>query len=225
MLGVLIRRFWSPFKILISLNTDLLISFVIATATLAISPGPDNIFVLIQSMTYGKKQGMAIVCGLISGCLIHTSLVAFGLSSFIKSNAELLFGLKLLGAGYLLFLAFQVFKSTEIINTRNSTNESKPIFSLFKQGFIMNVINPKVSIFFMAFFPAFLFSDTQTLIIQFYTLGFLFMTTSFLIFSMIVLFSSSVGAVLKSNSSFGTVLKWLQILVFIGIAIFILISN
>jgi threonine/homoserine/homoserine lactone efflux protein len=89
----------------------------------------------------------------------------------------------------------------------------------------MNVINPKVSIFFMAFFPAFLFSDTQTLIIQFYTLGFLFMTTSFLIFSMIVLFSSSVGAVLKSNSSFGTVLKWLQILVFIGIAIFILISN
>ena len=207
------------------MNTDLLISFVIATATLAISPGPDNIFVLIQSMTYGKKQGMAIVCGLISGCLIHTSLVAFGLSSFIKSNTELLFGLKLLGAGYLLFLAFQVFKSSEIINTTNSTNESKPIVTLFKQGFIMNVINPKVSIFFMAFFPAFLFSTTQTLIIQFYTLGFLFMTTSFLIFTMIVLFSSSVGVVLKSNSSFGTVLKWLQILVFIGIAIFILISN
>lgn len=207
------------------MNTELLISFVIATATLAITPGPDNIFVLIQSMTYGKKQGMAIVCGLISGCLIHTSLVAFGLSSFIKSNTELLFGLKLLGAGYLLFLAFQVFKSPDTINTTNLTNESKPIFTLFRQGFIMNVINPKVSIFFMAFFPAFLFSTTQTLIIQFYTLGFLFMTTSFLIFTMIVLFSSSVGVVLKSNSSFGTVLKWLQILVFIGIAIFILISN
>ena len=207
------------------MNTELLISFVIATATLAITPGPDNIFVLIQSMTQGKKQGMAIVCGLISGCLIHTSLVAFGLSSFIKSNTELLFGLKLLGAGYLLFLAFQVFKSTEIINTTNPTTESKSVLALFKQGFVMNVINPKVSIFFMAFFPAFLFSETKSLILQFYTLGFLFMFTSFLIFSILVFFSSSVGSVLKSNSRFGTVLKWLQITVFLGITIFILISN
>lgn len=207
------------------MNTELLISFVIATASLAITPGPDNIFVLIQSMTYGKKQGMAIVCGLISGCLIHTTLVAFGLSSFIKSNTELLFGLKLLGAGYLLFLAFQVFNSTEIINTTNPTTESKSVLALFKQGFVMNVINPKVSIFFMAFFPAFLFSETQSLILQFYTLGFLFMSTSFLIFSMLVFFSGSVGSVLKSNSRFGAVFKWLQITVFIGIAIFILISN
>ena len=207
------------------MNTELLISFVIATATLAITPGPDNIFVLIQSMTYGKKQGMAIVCGLISGCLIHTTLVAFGLSSFIKSNTELLFGLKLLGAGYLLFLAFQVFNSTEIINTTNPTTESKSVLALFKQGFVMNVINPKVSIFFMAFFPAFLFSETQSLILQFYTLGFLFMSTSFLIFSMLVFFSGSVGSVLKSNSRFGAVFKWLQITVFLGIAIFILISN
>ena len=207
------------------MNTELLISFVIATASLAITPGPDNIFVLIQSMTYGKKQGMAIVCGLISGCLIHTTLVAFGLSSFIKSNTELLFGLKLLGAGYLLFLAFQVFNSTEIINTTNPTTESKSVLALFKQGFVMNVINPKVSIFFMAFFPAFLFSETQSLILQFYTLGFLFMSTSFLIFSMFVFFSGSVGSVLKSNSRFGAVFKWLQITVFIGIAIFILISN
>ena len=207
------------------MNTELLISFVIATASLAITPGPDNIFVLIQSMTYGKKQGMAIVCGLISGCLIHTSLVAFGLSSFIKSNAELLFGLKLLGAGYLFFLAYRVFKSKEIINTTNPTTESKSVFALFKQGFIMNVINPKVSLFFMAFFPAFLFSETQSLIVQFYMLGFLFMSTSFLIFSMFVLFSSSVGSVLKSNNRFGVVLKWLQIVVFLGIAIFILISN
>ena len=207
------------------MNTELLISFVIATASLAITPGPDNIFVLIQSMTYGKKQGMAIVCGLISGCLIHTTLVAFGLSSFIKSNTELLFGLKLLGAGYLLFLAFQVFNSTEIINTTNPTTESKSVLALFKQGFVMNVINPKVSIFFLAFFPAFLFSETQSLILQFYTLGFLFMSTSFLIFSMLVFFSGSVGSVLKSNSRFGAVFKWLQITVFIGIAIFILISN
>ena len=167
---------------------------------------------------------MAIVCGLISGCIIHTSLVAFGLSTFIKSNAELLLILKLLGAGYMLFLAYRVFTSKAIINTNTST-KSKSVSALFKQGFIMNVINPKVSIFFMAFFPAFLYSETQSLVVQFYTLGFLFMTTSFLIFSMLVFFSSSVGSTLKSNTRFGVVLKWAQITVFFGIAIFILITQ
>ena len=206
------------------MNTEILISFTIATAALALSPGPDNIFVLIQSMTYGKIQGMAIVCGLISGCVIHTSLVAFGLSSFIKSNTELLFILKLLGAGYMLFLAYTVFKSSDVINA-NLQTESKPLGALFKQGFIMNVINPKVSIFFMAFFPAFLFSETHSLVVQFYGLGFLFMSTSFVIFSILVFLSSSLGSLLKSNNRFGTVLKWAQITVFLGIAVFILTTQ
>ena len=206
------------------MDTEILISFIIATATLAISPGPDNIFVLIQSITYGKKQGMAIVFGLMSGCVIHTTLVAFGLSTFIKSNTELLFVLKLLGAGYMLYLAYSVFNSKNVINTNRQT-ESKSVVALFKQGFIMNVINPKVSIFFMAFFPAFLFSETHSLVLQFFTLGFLFMTTSFLIFSMLVFFSSSLGSVLKSDNRFGIVLKWAQITVFLGITIYILITN
>ncbi len=206
------------------MNTELLISFVIATAALALSPGPDNIFVLIQSITYGKKQGIAVVCGLMTGCIIHTTLVAFGLSAFIKSHTELLFVLKLLGAGYMLFLAFRVFKSTAVITTNHLTTEPKPLVDLFKQGFVMNVFNPKVSLFFMAFFPTFLFSQSLTLVVQFYTLGVLFMMTSFFIFSMLVFFSSAVGSILKSNTRFGGVLKWVQLTVFVGIAIFILIT-
>jgi threonine/homoserine/homoserine lactone efflux protein len=146
-------------------------------------------------------------------------------STFIKSNTELLFVLKLLGAGYMLYLAYIVFKSTDVIKTNATSTKNKSLVDLFKQGFIMNVINPKVSIFFMAFFPAFLFSETHSLVVQFYTLGFLFMTTSFLIFSMFVFFSSSLGSVLKSDNRFGVVLKWVQITVFLGIAIFILITN
>jgi threonine/homoserine/homoserine lactone efflux protein len=206
------------------LNFDILISFVIATATLAISPGPDNIFVLIQSITYGKKQGMAVVSGLLSGCIIHTSFVAFGLSSLIQSNVEFLFILKLLGAGYMLYLAYRVFKSSNIIDTKAKATEKKSLLDLFKQGFIMNVINPKVSIFFMAFFPAFLFSKTQSLVPQFFILGFLFMVTSLLIFSMLVFFSSSLVAILKSNHRYGAVLNWTQIVVFLGIAIFIVLT-
>jgi threonine/homoserine/homoserine lactone efflux protein len=83
----------------------------VVTAGLAFSPGPDNIFVLIQSATHGKKTGMAVVMGLMTGCLIHTSLVAFGLSAFIQSNKSLYFILKLFGAAYMLFLAIRVHKS------------------------------------------------------------------------------------------------------------------
>jgi len=207
------------------LNTEIIISFVIATLTLALSPGPDNLFVLVQSITYGKKQGMSIVFGLMSGCLIHTSLVALGLSSVIQSNTELLWLLKFFGAGYMLYLAYGAYKSTKVLNTDNQVVKSKSIFALFKQGFIMNVINPKVSIFFMAFFPAFLYSPTQSLVLQFYILGFLFMLTSFMVFSMLVFFSSSVALVLKTNSRFESVIKWVQILIFLGIACFILVKN
>jgi len=120
----------------------------LATAALAFSPGPDNIFVIIQSAAYGRKSGMAVVAGLMSGCLIHTSLVAFGLSAFIKANEELYWILKVFGAAYMLFLAFKVYKSKLTITTVSTELNQKDFVELFKQGFIMNVLNPKVSIFF-----------------------------------------------------------------------------
>ena len=78
------------------MNYDLILSFIIATSALACSPGPDNIYVLMQSLTHGKKYGLATVCGLISGCLLHTTLVAFGVSAIIKANETLFFVIKLL---------------------------------------------------------------------------------------------------------------------------------
>ena len=103
------------------MNFEILISFVIATATLAFSPGPDNIFVLIQSATFGKKSGMAVVCGLMTGCLVHTSLVAFGLSSFLQINEKLYWIFKLFGAIYMLYLAVKVYKSQQ--NTKPDSNK------------------------------------------------------------------------------------------------------
>ncbi|MBE7653638.1 LysE family transporter [Tenacibaculum finnmarkense] len=85
---------------------EILSSFLITTAILAISPGPDNIFVLTQSIVNGKKYGLATVFGLMAGCIIHTTLVAFGISELIKQQPNLFFSIKLLGAGYLLYLAY-----------------------------------------------------------------------------------------------------------------------
>ena len=207
------------------MNTEIIVSFIFATATLAFSPGPDNLFVLVQTISYGKRKGMAIVSGLIFGCITHTSVVAFGLSSFIQSSPKLLFSLKLIGAFYLLYLAYITYISKHDIDLKKQSGNRNSLFKLFRRGFIMNVINPKVSLFFIAFFPAFLFSPTLSLTTQFFILGLLFMGTSFLIFTLIVLCSGSVATILRKNKRFEVIVKWCQIVVFVIISVFILITK
>lgn len=202
---------------------ETLISFVIATTTLAFSPGPDNIFVLTQSIVNGKKYGLATVVGLMTGCIIHTTLVAFGVSEVIKRNENLFFIIKLFGAVYLLYLAFKVYKSDAKIAFSIENVEQKTTLQLFKTGFWMNVLNPKVTIFFLAFFPQFLFSKSMSTVLQFYILGSVFIITSFIIFSGIAILAGSISGYLKQNDSIGGYLKWAQIIVFIGIAALILV--
>ena len=202
---------------------ETLISFVLATATLAFSPGPDNIFVLTQSIVHGKKYGLATVIGLMTGCIIHTTLVAFGVSEVIKQNPNLFFIIKLFGALYLLYIAYQVYKSDAKIAFSTDNVVTKSTFELFKKGFWMNVLNPKVTIFFLAFFPQFLFSETISTVIQFYVLGGLFILTSFVIFSTIAILAGTISASIKKNAQIGVFLKWAQIVVFIAIAILILV--
>jgi threonine/homoserine/homoserine lactone efflux protein len=205
------------------LNYDILISFALATSLLALSPGPDNIYVLVQSMTNGKSYGLATVCGLITGCIIHTTLLAFGVSALIKANESLFFFIKLLGALYLIFLAYKVFRSNDQLNLNSDTVSKKSLKGLFIQGFFMNVLNPKVTIFFLAFFPGFLFSESLSTVIQFYVLGGVFMLVSFIIFSSIALLAGNIKNYTLKHKNAGLVLKWLQIFVFVGIAVFIVI--
>ena len=204
------------------MDFQILIFFIVATAGLAFSPGPDNIFVLIQSAIHGKKYGMAVVIGLMTGCLIHTTLIAFGLSTFIQSNDGMYFILKLFGASYMLFLAFKVYKFNVNFNQDYKRLQSYRFYELFKQGFVMNVLNPKVSVFFLAFFPAFLFSETMALYKQFYTLGFLFIITSFSVFSCYVLLSSYFSKLFLKSPKRHLLLKRLQVGFFVGIAVVIL---
>jgi threonine/homoserine/homoserine lactone efflux protein len=202
---------------------ETLLSFAFATALLAISPGPDNIFVLSQSIVNGRKFGLATVFGLISGCLVHTTLLAFGVSAIIKESENLFTGIKIFGAIYLLYLSFKIYKSNAVIAFSEDNTLKKTIKQLFKEGFIMNVLNPKVSIFFLAFFPGFLFSTTLNTVFQFYVLGGVFMFVSLIIFSAIAILAGSISEKIKRNKKIGYYLKWTQIVVFILIAIFIML--
>jgi threonine/homoserine/homoserine lactone efflux protein len=206
------------------LNYDTLLVFIMASSALAISPGPDNIFVLTQSISNGVKSGLATVAGLVSGCLVHTTLLAFGVSEVIKRSDSLFFGIKLFGAAYLIYLAIIVYRSDAAISL-NKKARIEGLSKLFWKGFTMNVLNPKVTIFFLAFFPGFLFSNELNIVIQFYVLGLLFMLSAFVVFSTIAFLAGSISGYLLKNPNTGVYLKWLQILVFIGIAIYLFLSD
>ncbi len=204
---------------------DILLAFVLATAALAISPGPDNIFVLIQSMVHGKKYGIATTAGLMTGCLVHATLLAFGVSALIRQNPKVYFSIKLFGALYMFFLAFKVLISSSELNISNGNTEKKPLMALYKKGFIMNVLNPKVTIFFLAFFPGFLFSHFLNIMIQFYVLAAIFILVSSTIFIAIAILAGSISKYIRAHGRSVKILKWLQIIVFVAIAVYLLLSD
>ena len=202
---------------------EMLLSFCLATFVLAISPGPDNIYVLTQSLAHGSKSGTATTAGLISGCIVHTVLLAFGISALITASPNLFFIIKCVGAGYLLYLAYKAYRADAGISITESDTPKKPAWQYFKIGVFMNLVNPKVMLFYIAFFPAFLWNPSGDTVLQFFILGSVFMVVSFVVFSSIALLAGTISTYLRSQKGVGFFLKWLQILVFIGIAIFIFI--
>ena len=163
--------------------------------------------------------------GLATGCLVHTTLVAFGVSAIIQASDTLFLIIKILGAFYLFYLAYKVFKSGDQLDLSAEDVQKRKHLQQYRQGFIMNVLNPKVSIFFLAFFPGFLFSEALGLVTQFYILGLLFMLVTIVVFSSISLLSGSITRYTKEHGGIGRFFKWLQIIVFVGIGVFILLSE
>lgn len=202
---------------------EILLSFILAVSILAISPGPDNIFVLMQSFVHGKKYGLATIIGLMTGCIVHTTFVAVGISTIIKENNTIFSVIKILGAVYLLYLAYKVITGGSEISMSTEKIDKKTPFQLFKIGFIMNVLNPKVTLFFLALFPGFLFSEILPISLQFYILGALFILVSFVVFSLIAILGGTISEKIKTSKNIGVWLQWMQVFVFIGIAVFILI--
>lgn len=201
-----------------------LIAFLAAAVLLTLSPGPDIIYVLVQGMTNGKKHGIVTALGLVTGIIIHTSLVAFGISAIIKQSDNLFLMIRLLGAAYLFYLAWKVYKSDSTITVKApAAEQKKELTSLFKRGFLMNVLNPKVAIFFLAFFPGFLWDPQGNTVYQFYVLGFLFMLQAFFIFAAVAILAGKISLYLQRHPASGQIFRWVQVVVFVGIGVFILV--
>ena len=201
------------------LPLETLIAFFTTSVLLAIIPGPDNIFVLTQSIFQGKKSGLIIMLGLCTGLIFHTLAVTLGVAVIFQTSIFAFTILKIIGAMYLLYLAWQIFKAgNQKIDTKNN-NANIDYKKLYYRGIIMNITNPKVSIFFLAFLPQFTNPNLGSIPLQMLLLGILFLIAALLVFSLIGIFSAKLGKVINKSDKSQKILNKLVSLVFVALAI------
>ena len=192
---------------------------------LALSPGPDNIYLTALTTKSGKYSGISFLLGLIIGCLIHTIFLAFGLNALILEY-EIVFELiKYSGIIYLIFLSYDIYKSDYFQEKFENIGSSNKIFKNLKNGIFMNLLNPKVFLFFALFFPNFLFSDEFSFKTQIFILGILFILVTFLVFVLIILFSDFIFRKFSQNDNFKIFAKYFNISVLMLIALIILFTE
>ena len=194
------------------------ITFFMASILLALAPGPDNIFVLTQSAIHGRLSGVAIVLGLCTGLVVHSSAVALGVAVIFQTSAVAFAALKLVGAGYLVYLSWQAFRAPASEITGENGYLSN-FWKLYRRGIIMNITNPKVSIFFLAFLPQFTDPVRGSVSIQVLYLGGLFIVSTILVFGSIALLAGTLGQFLKRSPRTQLILNKLAGTVFLGLAL------
>jgi len=205
------------------MTLEIIISFFLTSLALTIAPGPDIMYVLSTSIAKGKQFGIAAAFGLSSGLLFHTTLLAFGISTLIVAVPWLFLLIKIFGSLYLVRIIYLLYKapiepiSVEVATTQISKNN---VFQQVQQGLIMNILNPKIMLFFLSLFPSFLRPEMGNVKIQVYTLGSIFMVQAFVVFSAIAILSGYVSKFLNKNTYFQGYMNYFQIAVFIALIIF-----
>ncbi len=197
--------------------TITLLYFLGASAALTIAPGPDNIFVLTQGITRGRGPAIITALGMCSGVSVHTIAAAFGISALFYSSLPAFNVVKYAGAAYLLYLAYKTM--TERSSMALGTADTRGTAALFKRGFIMNVLNPKVALFFLAFLPQFVTPSAGHVPLQMLLLGLIFMLQAIVIFSLIGYFSGGIGRYLMARPALAKYFDRLTAGVFASLAI------
>ena len=173
------------------MDFDILFLFLITSITLTLSPGPDILYVLSQSISNGFKSGFSVSLGLVSGLFFHTAFISLGFGFFITEYPHIIKFIKYFGALYLIYLSVNLILKKRDIKVVKINQ--KTLLKNYSTGLIMNVVNPKVSLFFISIFPLFLFNEILNVKIQFFILGIIFIIQAIFIFFLVSLFSSFIG--------------------------------
>lgn len=194
------------------------IAFLGASVALTIAPGPDNLFVIAQGISRGRRAGLITAWGMCSGITVHTLAAAAGISAIFYTSPLAFHAVKYAGAAYLLFLAWRTVRSNGT-RTGGADPGSPSQLGHFRRGFLMNVLNPKVALFFLAFLPQFVDRGAGRIGAQMALLGMLFMVQALVIFSAIAWFSGGIGERLKRHPRWPRCLAWLSAAVFVALAL------
>lgn len=204
--------------------TETLLTFFIASLLLALAPGPDNLFVLTQAALRGRSAGLAVTLGLCTGLLGHTTAVALGLAALFAASALAFTLLKLCGAAYLLWLAWQAWRASST-TALAAAEDRLSGWQLYRRGILMNITNPKVSVFFLAFLPQFADPSRGPLTQQLLLLGAIFMVATILIFGGIAMLAGMLGAWLTCSPGLQRVLNRMTAVLFVGLALKLALSE
>lgn len=225
--------------------------FLAVAVMLTLLPGPDILFVAAQSMTKSRSGGLAVTLGLCTGLLVHTTLAAAGVSAVVLSSERAFLAIKVLGAAYLLYLAWKTWSgrhadasaaaaepneshlpasgsvlpepadaaSGESSSAAGSVSQGPRFGALYRRGILMNVINPKVSLFFLALLPQFVKDGSAPIPLQMIQLGLLFIAQALVVFSSVSLLSGFAGRIVTGRSP-----KWAPRLAILEAVIYTLLA-
>ena len=194
--------------------------FFVCALALGIAPGPDNLFVLTQSLSQGAAAGVLVTLGLCTGLCFHVSLAAFGIAAILKRYPKAFGAITLLGACYLLYLAWLTWRGAGA-GPAESEAVHLPAARLYLRGIIMNVCNPKVMLFFLALMPRFTRPEKGHVAAQLLLLGLLFAIATIIVFCGIALLGGSISGYLARSPSSYAVLQYVSAGVMVLLAVWI----
>lgn len=191
--------------------------FVAAAIILNLTPGADTMYILTRSIAQGSRAGLVSVAGIMSGCVVHVLAAAFGLSLILSTSAVAFFLVKWAGALYLIFLGIRALTSkTPGFETQNSRFSDKDLVTIYKQGVITNVLNPKVALFFLSFLPQFINPANARGPLPFLALGGTFLFTGTIWCLILTKAASRMTQTLRENARIGSWMQKLSGIVFIA---------
>jgi threonine/homoserine/homoserine lactone efflux protein len=199
-------------------STSTLLLFCPAALVLLLIPGPSVLYIVTRSIDQGRRAGFVSVLGTHVGSLVHVAGAAFGLSALIVSSALAFSAVKYLGAAYLVWLGIRRWRAGDHVGL-TADRPSLPMARLFRQGFVVQVLNPKTAIFFLAFLPQFVDADHGSVTAQVLVLGVVFIALGLVSDSTYAIAASTIGAALRRGTRAGRAERYVSSGVYIGLGV------
>ena len=206
-------------------DLPIILQFAVATAILAITPGPDMTLFVSRTLSQGRAAGFASMAGALTGTLVHTTLVVVGISALIVASPAAFLGLKIFGAGYLVFLAWQAITKGSAFSPEKKTGPQISLFRSWATGIGVNLLNPKVILFFMTFLPQFVSAHDPHAPGKLFFLGSMFVVLSIPLNAPMVLAADKFSSAMKRNPRVTRVVDYLFAGVFSAFALKILTAQ